>query len=154
LSNILDCMVNCGLDRIVSSLRHFEEIEAWQLARILTRRIYECSGTGAFSKDFALQGQMRRASVSIMSNIAEGFERGGSREFGQFLSVAKGSAAEVQSHLYVALDAGYISAAEFDDLQRQAMSVKRLVAGFMNYLKESPLRGQKLARRSFKGDRH
>jgi four helix bundle protein len=132
----------------MSSLRRFEEIEAWQVGRALTRRVYECSGVGRFAKDLALQRQIRRATVSIVSNIAEGFERGGSAEFVQFLAVAKGSTAEVQSQLYVALDAGYISTAEFDELQQLAVSVKRLLAGFMNYLKRSPLKGQKFATES------
>ena len=125
------------------ALRRFEDIEAWQLARTLTRRVYQCSALGNFATDRSLQGQIRRAAVSIMSNIAEGFERGGSREFAQYLAVAKGSTAEVQSQLYVALDAGYIPAAEFEELQQQATSVKRLLAGFIKYLRQSPLRGQK-----------
>ena len=124
-------------------LRQFEEIEAWRLARILTRRVYQCSALGRFARDRGLQAQMRRAAVSIMSNIAEGFERGGSREFAQYLAVAKGSTAEVQSQLYVAVDVGYISPAEFEDLQRQATSIKRLLAGFIKYLRQSPLRGRK-----------
>ena len=127
----------------MGALREFEEIEAWRVARELTRRVYACSAQGGFARDFGLQGQIRRASVSIMSNIAEGFERGGSAEFAQFLAIAKGSAAEVQSQLYVAWDAGYIAKTEFDELQELVRSTKRLVAGFMNDLKRSPLRGQK-----------
>lgn len=130
----------------MGSLRCFEEIEAWQQARVLTRRVYECSALGAFAKDFGLQGQIRRASVSIMSNIAEGFGRGGSAEFAQFLAVAKGSATEVQSQLYVALDARYISPTDFEELQELARSTNRLLAGFMNYLRRSPLRGRKFVR--------
>jgi len=85
-----------------------------------------------------------------MSNIAEGFERSGSAEFAQFLAVAKGSTAEVESQLYVALDAGYISPSEFEELQRVALSIKRLLGGFMNYLKRSPLRGHKFTDQSSK----
>jgi four helix bundle protein len=82
----------------------FEDLIAWQKARELTREVYQISQQGAFGKDFGLSGQIQRASVSIMSNIAEGFERGGRSEFHQFLSVAKASCAEVRSLLYVALD--------------------------------------------------
>ena len=116
------------------------------LARVLARRVYRCSAAGRFEKDFALRDQIRRAAVSVMSNIAEGFERGGAAEFSQFLSVAKGSAAEVQCQLYVALDAGYISSVEFEELQDLAASAKRCLGGFMKYLRRSPLRGQKFNR--------
>ena len=86
---------------------------------------------------------MRRAAVSIMSNIAEGFERSGSAEFIQFLAIAKGSAGEVEAQLFVALDQGYIRAEEFDSIRQLTSSIKRLVAGFMKYLKSSDIRGQK-----------
>ena len=127
----------------MGGLREFEEIEAWRVARELTRRVYACSAQGGFARDFGLQGQMRRASVSIMSNIAEGFERGGNAEFLHFLSIAKGSAAEVQSQLYVARDVGYVAPQEFEQLQALVRTTKRLLAGFMNYLKQTPIRGQK-----------
>ena len=90
----------------MATIQRFEEIEAWQVARELTRSVYECSKSGSFAKDFALRDQIRRAAISVMSNIAEGFERGGNAEFIQFLSIAKGSAAEVETQLYVALDQG------------------------------------------------
>ena len=86
---------------------------------------------------------MRRACVSIMSNIAEGFERGGNREFLQFLSIARGSAGEVRSQLYVALDAGYINETTFRRMYDQAMHTSRLIAGLMRYLNQSPYRGHK-----------
>jgi four helix bundle protein len=105
--------------------------------------VYACSGAGAFAKDFALRDQIRRAAVSILSNIAEGFERGGSAEFSQFLAIAKGSAGEVEAQLYVALDQGYISREEFDSIRALTSSTKKLIAGFMNYLKSSDLKGQK-----------
>lgn len=93
-----------------------------------------------------LRDQIRRAAISIMSNIAEGFERDGRSEFIQFLSIAKGSAGEVESQLYVALDQDYIAKKEFDDLKSLAGSAKRLIAGFMNYLKRTTVRGQKYKR--------
>lgn len=86
---------------------------------------------------------MRRAAVSIMSNIAEGFERDGNKEFAQFLSNAKGSTGEVQSQLYVALDAGFIGQEEFEQLYEQCAETGRLIGGFMKYLAQTELRGQK-----------
>ena len=91
-----------------SRIERFEDFIAWQKARALAARIYRVSDEGKFAKDFGLKDQIRRAAVSIMSNIAEGFERGRSAEFHQFLSIAKASCAELRSQLYVALDAGYL----------------------------------------------
>lgn len=130
----------------MATIETFEEIEAWQKARELTRAVYKCSGAGSFSKDFGLRDQIRRASVSIMSNIAEGFERGGSAEFTQFLAIAKGSAGEVEAQLYVALDQGYVTEEEFHSIKGAASSAKRLIAGLMNYLKNSGIKGQKFKR--------
>jgi four helix bundle protein len=130
----------------MASLRRFEDIEAWRQARDLTRLVYSCSSRDGFRRDLALQSQIRRAAVSVMSNIAEGFERDGSAEFRQFLAIAKGSAAEVESQLYVALDAGYITETDFCEMQCQPRSVKRLLAGFMRYLRQTPLRGYKYRR--------
>lgn len=96
-----------------------------------------------FSRDFGLKNQMRRASVSTMSNIAEGFERGGNQEFIQYLATAKGSSGEVRSQLYVALDEGYITRAQFDEMYNDATTVSRMISGFMEYLRKSDLRGSK-----------
>lgn len=96
------------------TFQNFEKIKAWQKARELTREIYAISNHSLFSKDFGLCNQIRKASVSIISNIAEGFERDGTGEFVQFLAMAKGSTGEVKSQLYVALDQGYISKETFD----------------------------------------
>ncbi len=93
----------------MATLTEFEEIEAWQQARQLNRLIYRVTKTGRFSKDYELKNQIRRASISAMSNIAEGFERGGTNEFIHFLGIAKGSVGEVESQLYVALDESYIT---------------------------------------------
>ncbi len=127
----------------MATIRRFEDIEAWQKARELTREVYRASTSGALGRDFGLREQMRRAAVSVMSNIAEGFERSGSAEFSQFLSVAKGSAGEVEAQLYVALDQRYITPAVFENLKELAVSTKKLIAGFMGYLKRSNIRGQK-----------
>ena len=116
-------------DEIRKKIERFEDLIAWQKARKLTARIYQVSGQGAFGKDFRLSGQIQGAAVSIMSNIAEGFERGGLGEFHQFLSTAKGSCAEVRSQLYVALDVAYIDNDTFEDLKSQSEEVGRVIGG-------------------------
>ena len=127
----------------MTTMNRFEDIEAWQEARELTKEVYANSGTGQFAKDYGLRDQIRRAAVSIMSNIAEGFERSGSAEFSQFLSIAKGSVGEVEAQLYVALDQQYINEEQFESIKNIATSTKKLIAGFMKYLKQSKLKGQK-----------
>lgn len=112
----------------------FEDIEAWKAARELAGAIYRVSGEGAFARDYGLRDQIRRAAVSALSNIAEGFERDSDREFRRFLVIAKGSAGEVRAQLYVALDAGLISRAQFDDLTQQARALSRMISGFVKYL--------------------
>ena len=114
---------------MVNKISTFEDLIAWQKSRELTRMIYKVSSAGAFSKDYGLRDQIRRASVSIMSNVAEGFERGGRKEFHQFLVIAKASCAEVRSQLYVALDAGYIPKPTFDNLMALSLEVTRIIAG-------------------------
>ena len=127
----------------MTTVNRFEDIEAWQKARELTKEVYAHSGMGQFAKDYGLRDQIRRAAVSIMSNIAEGFERSGSAEFSQFLSIAKGSAGEVEAQLYVALDQQYINEKQFESIKDMITSTKRLIAGFMKYLKQSKIKGQK-----------
>ena len=95
-------------------VKNFEDLEIWKDARRLTKAIYRMTKDGGFAKDFALRDQIRRAAVSVMSNIAEGFERGGNQEFIQFLHVAKASCGEVRSHLYVALDQSYVDQKDCD----------------------------------------
>ena len=106
----------------------FEDLLAWQHARELTRAVYRATSSGRLAADRALSSQLRRASSSVMANIAEGFERGRRAEFHQFLSVAKGSCAEVRSFLYVALDAGFLDQESFELLLNLALSVSRIVA--------------------------
>jgi four helix bundle protein len=113
----------------MAKIERFEDLIAWQKARELTRAVYEATRQGAFAKDYGLSSQIQRAAVSIMSNIAEGFERGGRGEFHQFLSTAKASCAEVRSQLYVALDVGYLDKSVFDRLMQQAEEVARIVGG-------------------------
>ncbi len=119
----------------MATIRRFENIQAWQKARELVRKIYKVSACGAFKQDYGLREQTRRAAVSAMSNIAEGFARKTSRDFAHFLDVAKGSAVEVESLLYVALDTGYIRADEFQELYRTAEEVISLIGGFTSYLR-------------------
>ena len=107
----------------------FEDLIAWQKARDLTRAIYEATRQGAFAKDYGLSGQIQRAAVSIMSNIAEGFERGNPGEFHQFLSIAKASCAEVRSQLYVALDAKYLDEQTFQTLLVLAKETGKIIGG-------------------------
>jgi len=110
-------------------IERFEDLIAWQKARVLTSEIYKVTQDGRFARDFGLTGQIQRASVSIMSNIAEGFERGSKKEFHYFLSVAKGSCAEVRSQLYVALDVNYLESDQFTRLLQQAEEVARIIGG-------------------------
>lgn len=123
----------------------FEDLDAWRKARQLTRAVYERTRTGDFAKDFALRDQIRRAVVSVMANIAEGFERGGDQEFLQFLAIAKGSCGEVRAQLYAAFDQGYLSPAEFDVLAAAATDVSKLIAGLMRYIRQSAFKGSKYA---------
>ncbi|MFQ6757180.1 MAG: four helix bundle protein [Deltaproteobacteria bacterium] len=113
----------------MAGIGRFEDIVAWQKARVLTREIYLVTASGGFAKDFGLRDQIRRASVSVMANIAEGFERAGRAEFHQFLVVAKASCAEVRSHLYVALDVGYITEDLFRGLSDMTEEVGRIIGG-------------------------
>src|ERR1700678_2946448 len=115
----------------MATIKRFEDLQSWQKARALNRFVYQVSRNGGFAKDFDLRDQIRRASISVMSNIAEGFERGGDREFMQFLSNAKGSCGEVRCQLYAALDENYLSETEFKQLYEQSEEVSRLISGFM-----------------------
>jgi four helix bundle protein len=114
---------------VLSKIERFEDLIAWQKARDLTRAIYHMAREGAFTQDLGLARQIQRAAVSIMSNIAEGFERRSRREFQHFLSTAKGSCAEVRSQLYVAFDIGYLEENTFRRILAQAQEVGRVVGG-------------------------
>lgn len=116
------------------TIRRFEDIEAWRSARVLVQELYRVTTEGAFARDYDLRNQLRRAAVSIMSNIAEGFERRGNREFRRFLFIAKGSAGEVRSLLYVAADSDYISASLHSNLFQQTVAISGQLANFIRYL--------------------
>lgn len=113
----------------MARIERFEELVAWQKARVLTQLIYQATQKERFLRDFGLSGQIQRAAVSMMSNVAEGFERGGRGEFHQFLSTAKASCAELRSQLYVAFDVGYLDQKEFDNLMARATEVAKIIGG-------------------------
>ena len=121
----------------MSKIEKFEDIEAWKHARSLAKAVYEATRSDRFSRDYGLCNQIQRAAVSVISNIAEGFSRQTDKEFVQFLHIAKGSTSEVQSQLYIAVDLGYISQEEFDNLYKQADEVGRLIFGFIRYLRKA-----------------
>ncbi len=127
----------------MATFKTFEEIEAWQNARVLAGKIYHLSREGDFSRDFKLRDQINGAAGSIMDNIAEGFEREGTREFVQFLSIAKGSAGEVRSQLFRVLDRGYVRRETFNELQEEVITISKQISGLMNYLKRSEIKGTK-----------
>jgi four helix bundle protein len=119
----------------MATVERFEELEVWQAARDVVNAVYKASSDGAFARDYALRDQVRRAAISIPSNIAEGFSRHSNKEFIQFLFISKGSAAEIQSQLHTALDQGYIPQGEFDKIYRQIEVVARQISRFITYLK-------------------
>jgi four helix bundle protein len=127
----------------MSSIQRFEDLEAWKIARELTREVYAVTKRDPFARDYGMRDQICRSSVSIMSNIAEGFERDGEKEFVNFLAIAKGSAGETRSLLYAALDQQYISEGEFTALVGKAIESSRLISGLSSYLRQSDLRGRK-----------
>ena len=127
----------------MATIRRFEDIQAWQRARQLANAIYDAGEQHPFSRDFALRDQMHRAVISVLSNIAEGFERDGSAEFNQFLSAAKGSAGEVRAQLYVALDRRYVDEPTFQHLRSLAEEISRMLTGLMQYLQRAGYKGLK-----------
>jgi four helix bundle protein len=124
----------------------FEELHIYQRARELTNAIYELTRGPAFARDFGLVDQMRRAAVSIMSNIAEGFERGGTAEFIQFLYIAKGSCGEVRAQLQIAVDQQYVSAGEHARLNDLCWRISGMISNFIAHLQGSTYRGEKFTR--------
>jgi len=121
----------------------FEDLEVWQLAKNVANEIYDLTSVGKFSHDYVLRDQIRRAVVSIFSNIAEGFERNGNKEFVQFLSIAKASCGEVRAQLIFAKDREYITEHQFNSILKNLVSLSNQIAGFAKYLKQSEMRGTK-----------
>lgn len=125
------------------TIERFEDLVAWQKARLLTSKIYTATRIGQFAKDFGLIDQIRRAAVSIGSNIAEGFERGNNKEFVTFLGIAKGSAGEVRSQLYTAYDVGYLSDDGISELVELSKDVSKLINGLIMSLRKSAVGGMR-----------
>jgi len=123
--------------------KRFEDLDVWKTGRFVVNKVYEITAKGEFFKDFVLKDQMRGAAISIISNIGEGFERDGDSEHKQFLSYAKGSAGEVRSQLYVALDREYITREEFDETYDLPVRESRMLSGFIQYIKNSGVGGRK-----------
>jgi len=121
----------------MTAFKKFEDIKAWQKARQLTRSIYESTAEGAFTKDYGLREQVRRACVSIMANIAEGFGRHSDKEFANFLNIARGSATEAQSHLYVALDLDFLTKEQFQSFYSLLDEISRMIFTLAKHLRES-----------------
>lgn len=118
----------------MASVRRFEDLEVWREARALVHAVYLATQRPAFARDFGLRDQIRRAAVSIPSNVAEGFERGGDREFARFLRIAKGSAGEVRTQLYLAGDLGYLSEADLTRLLADAERIARRLGALIRHL--------------------
>ena len=137
----------------MSKITRFEDLLTWQKAREFTRVILTLTKSDEFSRDFALKDQLRRAAISVPANIAEGFERDGNREFVKFLSIAKGSAGEVRSLLYLALDLGYISSDQMDESIALSLETARLIGGMIRYIQGSNKKGRKFKNQEEKDQR-
>jgi len=125
------------------NIKRFEDLEIWQEARELCKIVYEITSTGPFSNDFKFRDQIRSSAGSIMDNIAEGFDRGGNKEFNQFLSISRGSSGEVRSQSYRAYDNKYITEEKYNELLERTDSLSRKTYNLMQHLKNSDLKGLK-----------
>ncbi len=121
----------------MGKVNSFEELNIWIESRSFNEKLYKISNNGLFDKDYDLKRQIRRASISVSSNIAEGFERNTDKEFIQFLYYAKGSAGEVRSQLFLSLDLNYIKKDDFDKLYNQITGISKMISGMIKYLKKS-----------------
>lgn len=130
----------------MSNIGRFEDLEVWQLSKTLANHIYDLTSTGKFAQDYVLRDQVRRASVSIFSNIAEGFERNGNKEFIQFLYIAKASCGEVRAQMAFANDRDYISQDDFDCIYKNLISFRNQISGFIKYLRNSEIKGSKFSK--------
>ena len=131
----------------MATINSFEDMKVWQDARALVKEIYRITEVDQLKKDYGLKDQLRRSSVSVMANIAEGFERNGNREFLQFLSQAKGSVGELRSHSYIAFDLGAINSIEHKQIVDQILSISRQLSGLIKYINGSSQKGSKFKNR-------
>lgn len=127
----------------MATITRFEDLDVWAKARVLDRQLFELCKSSQLTSDFDLKRQLLRSSGSVMDNVAEGFERGGKGEFIQFLSIAKGSAGELRSQVIRAGDRGYLTEVMNKELIEKCQEISRMLQGFMDYLKESEMRGSK-----------
>ena len=127
----------------MAKITRFEDLECWQEARSLVGKVYAATKIGSFKKDLRLSGQIQAAAGSVMANIAEGFIRRSDREFSQFLFIAMSSAAEVQSHLYIALDQVYVDQKQFEEIYEQANKTAKIISGLIKYLRNKQTRPTK-----------
>jgi four helix bundle protein len=131
----------------MATVQKFEDLSIWQKARIISKKVYQLTFTPPLSGDFRLKDQMRGSSGSIMDNIAEGFDRGSRLEFVNLLGVAKGETGELKSQLYRCLDVDYITKEIFEELYSEVDEVARMIAGFIEYLNTSTIKGNKFKNR-------
>lgn len=127
----------------MGNIERFEDLDIWKQARVFASEIYLLTEKETFSKEYRLKDQMKASSGSVMDNVAEGFERGGNKEFIQFLFIAKGSAGETRSQLYRALDVKLIDEEEFNESLKKAMKISQSLSNFIKYLKQSDYKGAK-----------
>ncbi|MDP2060976.1 MAG: four helix bundle protein [Flavobacteriaceae bacterium] len=127
----------------MGTVKTFEDLEIWKLAKLLCQDIFMITCHDLFSKDFGLRNQINNSSGSVMDNIAEGFDRDGTKEFIQFLSIAKASCGECRSQLYRALDRAYITSLEFEDISKKTIDLGRKISNLMDYLRKTDIRGSK-----------
>jgi four helix bundle protein len=128
---------------VMASVKNFEEMDVWKKSRLMVKMIYLITNQPGFSRDWQLANHLRKTAISIVSNISEGFERDGNREFVNFLSIAKGSCGELRSQLYIALDLNYIDENQFLEISNLATEISKSLKGLMNYLHNSDFKGIK-----------
>jgi four helix bundle protein len=127
----------------MATIKRFEDLDVWKKSRTLAKTIYLITNSPKFVKDWMLSNHLRKTSVSILSNIAEGFERDGNKEFVNFLSIAKGSCGELRSQLYIAYDQGYINEDQFMEISNLAEEISKSLKGLIVYLQKSDFKGIK-----------
>jgi len=123
-------------------INKFEDLDIWKESINLTKEIYHITSEGQFNKDFSFKDQIRRAIISISSNIAEGFDRNNNNELIRFLIISKGSIGEARSQFFIALEIGYISQEKFNDLNKKLKNLSKKIGGFINYLKQKKIKGE------------